>query len=596
MKHLNKLGFLALVLISALFIGCTDADDEIDPNDPASVNFSANFGASASRDFIGQVVNESNIAIANATITIGTSVAQTDVNGVFIINNASVYEKYAYIKAVKPGFIDGSRTIVPTATKNRVKIMLVSNAPIQTVASGAASTVTLASGTQVKFDGSFQDANGAVYNGAVSVSLYHLKASNANIEEIMPGSLYAQASDGSEKILETFGMVNVELKGASGQKLNIANGHTAEISLLLDAAQMASAPATIPLWHFDETKGYWKQEGTATKVGTKYVGNVSHFSWWNCDYPNDKATLTINVVNAAGNGVSNVRVTILQAGGTFPRVGISNASGMITGIVPANLSLTIAVYNACNAIIYTTTIPGLATNSSYTLPNIVVPANAVTTFQGNLLKCNNTNVTNGYVYLNAGGATQIATITNGSFSFNTLYCGTTASNYTLIGYDYDNAQTTGVLTGIYTNPVTNVGNIIACTAISQYITYQIDGGPIQNIYSGFTAGSNSQNSNYGFSITTNGATSGTLGFFLGCQQGIGATTPGVYTTANGYVLEGTFLIGTTVINNNTTNTISFNLSNFGAIGQYINISFNGTYTVGGITRTITGSCHVLRTY
>lgn len=587
MKNLNTLSFLVLVLFTTWFVGCNTLDDTSNANDPASGNFSANFGATVTRSFIGQVVNESNVAISNATISIGSSVAQTDANGVFIINNASVYEKFAFIKATKIGFIDGSRTIVPTATKNNVKIMLVSNAPIQTVASGAVSTVTLPSGTQVKFDGSFQDASGAAYNGAVSVSLYHLKASNTDIANIMPGSLYAQATDGSEKILETFGMINVALKGTSGQKLNIATGHTAEISLLLDTAQMASAPATIPLWHFDETNGYWKQEGTATKVGTKYIGNVSHFSWWNCDFPFDKATLTINVVNAAGNGVSNVRVDILQSGGTYPRSGISNAAGVITGIVPANVLLTVSVYNACNVLIYTTTIPGLTINSSYTLPNIVVPSASVTTFQGNLLKCNNTNVTNGYVYLTTGGITQVAAITNGIFSFNSLYCGTTTSSYTLIGYDYDNAQTTGTLTGIYSNPITNVGNIIACTAVTQYITYQIDGGAIQNIYSGFYVGS--QGTNY-FNINTNNSAA-IPNFYLSSNV---TTTPGVYTTANGFVLEGSFLIGTTVINNSTTNTISFTLSNFGAVGQYVNVSFSGTYTVGGITHTITGSCHVIR--
>ena len=587
MKNVNKFSFLVLLLLSAWLVGCNTSDDVSNSNDPLAGNFSANFGASVSRNFIGQVVNESNVAIANATVSIGTLVAQTDANGVFIINNASVFEKFAFIKASKIGFIDGSRTVVPTATKNTVKIMLVSNTPIQTITSGAVSTVSLPSGTQVKFDGSFQDATGAAYNGAVSVSLYHLKASNTNISDIMPGSLYAQATDGSEKILETFGMINVELKGTSGQKLNIANGHTAEISLLLDTAQMASAPSTIPLWHFDETNGYWKQEGTASKIGTKYVGNVSHFSWWNCDFPNDKATLTINVVNAAGNGVSNVRVDVLQAGGTYPRTGFSNAAGVVTGIVPANLLLTVSVYNACNVLIYTTTIPGLATNSNYTLPNIVVPATSVTTFQGNLLKCNNTNVTNGYVYLTAGGATQVAAITNGIFNFNTLYCGTATSSYNLVGYDYDNAQTTGILTGIYTNPITNVGNVIACTAVSQYITYQIDGGAVQNIYSGFYVGS--QGTNY-FNISAN-ATAGTSNFFLSSNS---TTTPGVYTTANGFMLEGSFLVGTTVINSSTTNTISFNLSNFGAVGQYVNVSFNGTYTVGGITHTIIGSCHVLR--
>ena len=64
-----------------------------------------------------------------------------------------------------------------------------------------------------------------------------------------------------------------------GQKLNLKEGHTAEIVVQIDDSQLATAPNTITLWHFDEEKGYWKEDGVATKVGNKYVGEVSHFSW-----------------------------------------------------------------------------------------------------------------------------------------------------------------------------------------------------------------------------------------------------------------------------------------------------------------------------
>jgi hypothetical protein len=35
------------------------------------------------------------------------------------------------------------------------------------------------------------------------------------------------------------------------------------------------------LWSFDEAKGLWKEEGQAIKTGSNYVGDVSHFSFWN---------------------------------------------------------------------------------------------------------------------------------------------------------------------------------------------------------------------------------------------------------------------------------------------------------------------------
>ena len=51
----------------------------------------------------------------------------------------------------------------------------------------------------------------------------------------------------------------------------------------MDASQTGIAPETINLWYFDEENGYWKEEGQAIKDGNKYVAEVTHFTWWNCD-------------------------------------------------------------------------------------------------------------------------------------------------------------------------------------------------------------------------------------------------------------------------------------------------------------------------
>ena len=585
----QKAVIVVLFIAALLIVSCNPTDDTSPPSqNPTPGSFSENFGASATRDFIGRVVDVSNNPIAGVDIKIGSTTVQTDVNGVFVVNGASVFEKFAYITAKKAGYFDGSRTMVPSTGKNNVKITMISNAVTATVASGTTSQVTLPNGTKVSFDGFFKDAAGNAYSGNVQVSMYHLAASNSNISSIMPGSLLAQATDGSAKVLETFGMLNVELKGSAGQKLNIGTGHLAEVSMLIDPAQVASSPASIPLWHFDEVNGFWKQEGSATKVGNKYVGNVSHFSWWNCDYPSQWATLIVNVVNAANSPLANVRVDVLPSGYTYAPQGYTNAGGLVTGPVPANLALSIKIYDACNNVLLTIPCPAIALGATYTLPTVVINNSTtnISTIQGNLTKCNGSNVTNGYVLLTTSGITQAAAITNGSFSFNTLYCGATTANYTLVGYDYDNLQTTGTLTGILSPTNTIVGNIQACTAVTQYITYQIDGGAVQNIIANITANSGTTNSNFLIKGGISAAGSSVFNLFGG------TTTLGIYTTANGFSMEGTALNG--FISAQSTNTVQFNLSNFGAVGQYIDVSFNGTYVNQTGTHTITGSAHVIR--
>ncbi|HLF51472.1 hypothetical protein [Flavobacterium sp.] len=572
--------FFVLFLTSLLIVSCNPSDD----NNNSNGNFSDNFGNATSKDFLGQVVDEDNNPIQNVAVKIGSSTAQTDVNGVFIINDANVYEKFAYITAKKSGFIDGSRAVVPSSGTNTVKIMMLSGNIVATVASGAASEVALPNAIKVVFDGNFKTETGSAYSGNVSVIMHHLDPTDPNIADKMPGMLFAENADGAAKVLETFGMMNVELRGSGGEKLQISN--TAQIEMPITATQLATAPSTIPLWHFDETLGYWKEEGSATKQGNKYVGTVSHFSWWNCDAQFPTVTLCVTLVNSNGNPISNVGVGIIRNGNSYPVMGMTNSDGQVCGLVPANETLTMNIYDNCGNIINTSSIGPLSANT--TLPNIVVTSGTVqsTTVQGSLLKCDNSNVTNGYVLLDYGNQTLFSTVTNGNFSFNTLVCSSTNNSFTLEGYDYDNLQTTGVINYTFTTPTTNVGNLTVCNAVTEFISYQIDNNPVVYVIAGITANSGSAGTTNGLSIS--GYNSNQQGLYIWGNTNI----PGIYTTAE-FSIEGSD-IG--YISVQSTNAVSFNLSNFGSVGQYIDMTFNGTYIDSNtsVSHTITGTVHVLR--
>ena len=575
---------LALFLLSIAFSSCNPNDDD-NANNTNNTSFSGNFGAKVDRDFIGQVVDTNNQPIPNVTVKIGTSTVQTDINGVFIINQANVNERFAYITAKKVGFIDGSRALVPTNGKNNVRIMMIPNTPISTIQSGVSSEVALPSGTKVVFDGAFETETGIAYSGSVAVSMFHLAASNENISSLMPGMLYAQATDGSAKVLETFGMMQVELKGSAGQKLQIAKTHSAQISMPIDASQLATAPNTIPLWHFDEENGYWKQEGSASKIGNKYVGNVSHFSWWNCDAFSSTVSLTIKVVDSNGNPLSNIGVGLVVTSSNFTSyIQYTDNNGQVSGVIPANQTLTLNIYSLsqCTTLpVNTMSIGPFSLNTI--LPDIVLntSGNILTTMvKGNLLKCDNTNVTNGYVFLDYGNRTLLTTVTNGAFGFYTTYC-SSATNFKLKGIDYDNLQTTDSITYNFTTPVTNIGNLNACNAVTEFISYQLDNNPtvflIQNVVGAEDGGLYISGSNQNETLRIYGNT----------------ITPGTYTTSQLFSIEGqgnNIFVG----NNLTINTMQFHLNSFGMVGEFIDMTFNGTFNDLVGTHTLTGVAHVIR--
>lgn len=443
---------LLLLSLGITLFSCEDFDDNSNLNSNNPNQFSQNFGQSVQRDFMGQVVDENNNAIENAIVKIGTNQVNTDSNGIFILKNANVYEKFAHIKVEKLGYLNGSRSIIPSNGMNRIKIMMIANTPIATVNAGQLSEVNLQNSTKISFDGFFEDENGNTYSGAVSVFAYHLETSNSNISELMPGMLFAEAEKGSAKVLQTYGMLNVELKGASGEKLQIANGHTAEISMKIDNSQLTTANPTIPLWHFDEENGYWKEEGEATRQGDYYIGNVSHFSWWNVDAYQSMTTLNITVVDTDNNPLPNFGVRLTDQNGFISTSLTTDQNGKVTGLIPTNNNLTLNVFGAFN---HQEQIGSFNSNSSITVV-ISLPNLNTFNFSGNVLDCDNNAFSNGYAVIAINNYLNYVPLINGMFT-TTYPTYQNSFNYSVYGVNFTNNEFSTIISG---QADVNVSNII----------------------------------------------------------------------------------------------------------------------------------------
>lgn len=591
---MNKFYFFSLLFLSFLLSSCT-ADSFLDyGNNTPNVNTNYNFGSNVNRNIYGTVLDTNGNPVSGATVSVGTASVQTNSKGLFVIKNAAVQENFAFIKVKKAGFVNGSRTIVPNAGDNSVRIMLIPATTTSTVSSGAISTVNLSNGTKVKFDGSFKDDSGNAYSGNVNVAVFHLKPSDTYLNELMPGSLLATNLAGESRIMDTYGMLHVELTGASGQKLNIADGHTAEITVAIDPSQTSFAPATIPLWSFNEATGIWQEDGSAAKVGNNYVGTVKHFSWWNCDAQFPQAILHAKVVNSANVPVANVNIELQRNGQTYFTSAFTNVNGEASGILPANETLFLRIKNSCGTVIYSSTIGPFTQGSVNVLPTITLSVNTAptTTISGTLKDCSGNNVTNGLVDLKMVGSSinnffmnQQVLVNAGSFSFTVLACNTNFS-FALNGVDYTSMQQSGDITFATTGVTTNVGNIVTCTNVDEFITYQIDGQAPKVIATPEVFGvtplviSTSQNTVNSIYFRIEGVNTGVIGatatgYFLGFKD-------------NNLITKA-LQVGVTPGAN-----VTVNINSTGPIGSYVDFTFAGTYTEGSVVHTISGTGHVKR--
>jgi Leucine-rich repeat (LRR) protein len=259
----------------------------------------------------GYIEDEFGNPIADATIKVSETITTTDGNGYFIFEGINVNKSFAVVKATKENYHRNFRTFTPKAnTVQTVKIQLLAKGISKNFNSSSGGNLEFESG-KVKLDfpsKSIIKRDGSTYNGNVNVIARYMDPDSDNLMSIMPGMLTGLDEDDNVVGMISYGMVTVELTDNSGNMLEVNPDSKVEVKL----PASVSGPVTIPLWHFNETYGLWIEAGTATKVGSEYVGEVNHFSTWNLDMKIDASTYYIKVTNEENIPYTNTIITLFD--------------------------------------------------------------------------------------------------------------------------------------------------------------------------------------------------------------------------------------------------------------------------------------------
>jgi len=409
----------------------------------------------------------------------GGEETRTDLNGVFFLNNILVYEKLGYITITKPGFHQGSRSFLPLETgSNRVNVQLLKMTQSGVINAATGGTIT-SGALQLNFPANaIVSSNGQPYTGALYVYAQALDPTSPTMADQMPGELLGGMND-SLRLLRSFGMASIELRDANMNELQLATGLSATLTFNIPTALQALAPDTIDWWSFDETLGYWKHEGEAQKLNNKYIGTASHFSWWNCDVPQNFNDFQGSVNTSGGSPIANAQINVIS-----PTLGTgityTNTEGAFSCRVPKNESLSFNVKLICStnnnwATAYSETIMSgdLPIYGSYTaeLTNYY----AIT---GTLLNCSGQPLASGYVRMGS----QIYLIENGAFTIQTCDTG----SYSFRGYDtsnLDSIKVSELITVQVISSVADAGNIPTCSFMFGSVT-DIDGNSYETVLIG----------------------------------------------------------------------------------------------------------------
>ena len=473
---------LLILLIAGLFFNlaaCRKNFSEEKYTEP-EIPVQPDLGVKITATVAGFITDENKNPVSGAEIKAGNKQGLTDEYGYFKLSNVVLSKTAGFIKISKKGYFEAFKTFTAKEGKETfLRSLLFEKKETGNFAAASGGTATTASGAKVTLPANavVTAANGNAYTGQVHISARLIDLASTEEQELSAVSDGRGINrEGNLRALKNYSSIMVELNGAAGEKLQIATGSKATLTLPIAPALMATAPAQIALWSYDESNGLWKEEGTAVKTGNAYVGTVGHFSFWEGAVGMALVNFTAQVLNSNLQPLANVPVVVSYANqpanSGHSRFGFTDANGNVSGAIPANSSLVLEVMTTC-------AIPAYAHPFSTGSSNLdlgVLTGNmgqGLVTITGTVNNCSGP-VTNGYVQTYDHGFYNRIPVNNGSFSFTGLACVNTSINYVAVDnvtHQQNTPQTITLATG--TN---NLGVLTACgTSTIGNITYSIDG-------------------------------------------------------------------------------------------------------------------------
>jgi len=232
--------------------------------------------------FSGTVIDrDSHLPIDGAKVTIGSDSTNTNSVGAFFL---SVPEANRYTLNVrKPTYALLSRVFLDSTTGLTLPLDKAQRNVINPREGGrgvyegknrnAGATVIIAPNSLV-------DSSGNPVTTPVNMDTFAYDIEQPNP---IPGDFSGKDLNGRNVRLETYGALDVQLTDGTGNPVKLAPGGKSDITIKIAPAFLGSAPATIPLLSYDETSGFWTQEGKFTRSGDQYKATVTHFSTFNAD-------------------------------------------------------------------------------------------------------------------------------------------------------------------------------------------------------------------------------------------------------------------------------------------------------------------------
>ncbi len=423
----------------------------------------------------GLVLDENNQAVINADVTLGDHQTTTDNNGVFTFIDVAVSSKGSLIKIHKSSYFTSYRFVYNQAGIGAyVNVKLVEKKEVARYENETGKHLVFNDRAYLQLPpNAIAQADGVAHNGTVVVYAHYFDPEEGETMRTMPGDLRGTSVEDEQRQLATFGMFAVELETPAGLPLYVAEESEVYMNFEVSSQLLPLIEGPIPMWHFDEIDGYWKEEGDAYLDGNILSATINHFSFWNCDLDFPYAEIQGKVVSTDGIAIANQLVTIKVQESLLSGIGYTNNEGVFEGKVPANVPLSLHI-EECEAelvMLDLGSIPeGFTDLGSIPKP----PGEQAMLISGQMLGCMKQGLGDAYGILSIGNRTELI-LPNADGSFNHAYTRCGESSISLSLYDPVNNQFREALNVPINESEYELNEIDICNDIEEFMRYTING-------------------------------------------------------------------------------------------------------------------------
>lgn len=294
------LRFLSLLGLLALLYSCSEDMDGVFPiveePDPGPT-------IEARADIFIRLIDEENLPIAGAELSLAGMGGQTDDNGRFVYLDFPVALSGLEFNAEAEGYIPTqTRVYAAAGGQAAFELVLLEKGSISTFSSQETmffGDPNTNSGIRIEAN-SMETLDGQPYTGMVSGSVRYLDPLSPAFPRLQPAGMRAVALDGSEGQLASFGMIYFEVKGENGESLQ----SNERINLAIQAGNSPDfRPDVIDLWTLEAGDDAWQEiDLSASMEGRTYYAQLPAgccfgelVGWINCDikFPSEAAIFKI---------------------------------------------------------------------------------------------------------------------------------------------------------------------------------------------------------------------------------------------------------------------------------------------------------------